>query len=85
MGYRGADLKAAIRQQLDALGERDPGLVVNAAAAVRSMPQPLDETVADPERAEQIRQMLGLASAHDQLEAMLAAREALEDVARELR
>ena len=55
----------------------------DAATAMSSMPQPLEETAEQTERARPIREMLGVTSAAEELAAALRAREWLEQLAGE--
>jgi hypothetical protein len=63
----------------------DPTIIEDAARAVRSMPQPFDETPEEIERARPIREMFGLPTAEDELTAALQAREWLTGLAERMR
>lgn len=59
------------------------GMFQMAAEAVSRLPQPLEESVQRSERIRPIRERLGVDSAESQLASMLAAREVMEELARE--
>lgn len=59
----------------------DVGVVRDAAAAVGTFPQPVDEPAYEIERSQHFRQLLGVPSAAEQLAAQLRAREWLEQLA----
>lgn len=64
--------------------ETDIELLREAALAIASFPQPIDESADELERALPIRTMLGVQSASDQLAAALQARDWLERLADDL-
>ncbi len=83
----GTDEEAARSQlvgMMVGVHEIDPELLREAAAAVSAFPQPLDESPEEIERARPIREMLGVRSASEELEAVLRAREWLQRLADDL-
>jgi len=62
-----------------------PDDVLDVAAAISLLPQPLNESAEHRERARPIEKLLGVPSPEQLLVATLAAREALEEFARQLR
>jgi hypothetical protein len=76
--------RAALLETLVQLGEANALMLRLAAAAVTSLPEPLDETPEEIESARHIREMMGVRSAEEDLAAVLRAREWLERLATEL-
>lgn len=66
------------------LHETDVEVLREAAEAIASFPQPIDESADELERARPIREMLGVRSASEDLEASLRARDWLERLANDL-
>jgi hypothetical protein len=66
------------------LYETDVEVLREAAQAISSFPQPIDESADELERARPIREMLGVRSASEDLEASLRARDWLERLAHDL-
>lgn len=66
------------------LHETDVEVLREAAEAISSFPQPIDESTDELERARPIREMLGVRSASEDLEASLRARDWLERLANDL-
>jgi hypothetical protein len=73
--------RAAMLRMLEQLGEANAAIVRLAASAVTSLPEPLDETPEEIERARPFRETLGVRSAEEDLAATLRAREWLERLA----
>lgn len=63
--------------------DRDPALFRQAAAEVARLPKPLLESAETTARTEATRDVLGVTSAHQSLEAALAGRDFLERLDRE--
>jgi hypothetical protein len=59
-------------------------VIREAAAAIASLPQPLDESAERLERGRQVREMLGISEPVEELAAALRAREWLERLAEDL-
>jgi hypothetical protein len=78
------EARVVILETLMQLGEANASMVRLAASAVTSLPEPLDETPEEIERARPIREMMGVRSAENDLAATLRAREWLERLATEL-
>lgn len=83
MGQSQDDAERAVLTMWDRL-LRPEGALQAAAAAIAQMPQPLSETAEQTMRREPMREQLGVTSATAQLEAMLAARDLLERLHREV-
>lgn len=67
MGATEDEARAQLVVMLQRVGATDVGVVREAAAAISGFPQPLDESAEAIERAEPIRQLLGVPSAVQEL------------------
>lgn len=83
----GVDEDVARAQLVAMMGrvhEFKPDVLREAAQAISSFPQPLEESADELERTRAIREMFGVPSASEELEASLRAREWLERLAADL-
>ncbi|MBM7820114.1 hypothetical protein JOE63_002591 [Cellulosimicrobium cellulans] len=76
-------VRAKLLEQWHRLGA-PAGAFAAAAVAVGSLPLPPQESAYETEQRRHVRELLGLTSAEDQIAAALAARELLQDLAREV-
>ncbi len=84
MGATEDEARVKILAMLQQVGPADAEIVREAAACIGQMPQPLNESAEEVERARPIREMLGVTSAEEQLTAALTGREWLEHLAADL-
>ena len=76
-----ATSRHAILRQMSQSQVFVPGILRAAADAIKSFPQPLDETPEEIERTKPIRDLMGVPSAEQELLHSMAARELLERMA----
>jgi hypothetical protein len=84
MGESEGEARSRLVALLNQVGVTDAEIVRDAAAAIGTFPQPIDETLEEIERARPIRESLGVPSAEYELEAALRAREWLQRLAADL-
>ena len=78
MGGTETDAHPALLNLMMRVGESDPALLDEAAEAIARFPQPIDAAIDEIESAARVREMLGVRSATEDLEASLRAREWLQ-------
>ena len=84
MGSSEADARHAVTHTALQLGVVPDGAMLrDAAGQVDKLPQPVEDDLDDVERADAVREMLGLTSPIDQLNASLRARAWLQEWAAE--
>lgn len=84
MGHSPAQARDEVEKMWRHTFLAEPGLFAAAAAAVANSPQPLAESAEKTARMAPIRAMLGAQTPEEGLLAMIAARDLLERLAREL-
>lgn len=80
-GTRESEALSQLGTFLQRFAVSDVSIIREAAAAVLSLPQPIDETLEETERANPIRELFGVPSAQSQLTATLTGRVWLEKLA----
>jgi acetyl-CoA carboxylase carboxyltransferase component len=85
MGGTEDDARAQLVGLLRQVGATDADVLIEAAHAMSTFPQPPNESPETIERREPVRQWLGVPSATEELEASLRAREWLQRLAADLR
>lgn len=84
MGGDDGEVRTQVLSMMARLRVDDPAQVLRAAArAVSQLPTPIEESADDTERQREVRRLLGVTPAEDQLVAALRGRDVLEKLARE--